>query len=122
MAQQNIRLHKAWRLVSALFMFASAYSVWRWLAAVGTISGWIGLPQHKTEIPRIQVQAGVWETLALALPFLAAFFLWTGRRNRNEGVSMISDGAACIGISIAGTLGFLLGLFLLGMLLYRSGS
>ena len=67
MARQGIRFDKrrlAWFLISGVLMFASAYYVARWLGVVGTISGWTGLPQHESEIPRLQVQARFWATLA----------------------------------------------------------
>jgi hypothetical protein len=127
MAQQGIGLDNkrlVWLLISAVFMFASAYSVFRCLGAVGTISGWTGLPQHDAQIPRLRVQAGLWEALALTLPFLAAVFVWTGRQkpfNRNDTAAFVFECGVCLAASILGTLGFLLCLFTLGMLLYKLG-
>jgi TRAP-type mannitol/chloroaromatic compound transport system permease small subunit len=76
-AQQSFNLGRrrlGWFLVSAVFMFASAYAVCRWLGTIGTISGWIGLPQHEAQISRLRVEAGSWEILALTSSFFAAVF------------------------------------------------
>lgn len=127
MTEQSIHLNKgrlAWLLVSASVMFASAYSVFGWLGAVGRISGWTGLPQYEAEIPKLRVQAEVWETLALTLPLLAAVFVWLGRQksvNRDETPSFVFECGVCLGVSILGTLGFVLCLSLFGALLYKLG-
>jgi|SRR5215470_15299160 len=127
MAEQRIHFNRgrlAWSLISAAAMFVSAYSVFRWLGAVGTISGWIGLPQYEAEIPRLRVQAEVWKTLALTVPFLGAVFVWLGRRkpvDRNEPPSLVLECGVCLGASILGTAGFVLCLFVFGMLLHKIG-
>src|SRR5215469_14840745 len=98
-----------WFLISAVFMFASAYAVCCWLGAIGTISGWIGLPQHEAQIPRLRVQAGVWETLALTSPFFAAVFFWARRQkpfNRDDPVGFVFECGVCLAASILGTLVF----------------
>ena len=126
-AQQSFGLGRrrlGWFLISAVFMFASAYAVCRWLGTIATISGWIGLPQHEAQIPRLRVQAGIWETLALTSPFPAAAFLWTGRQkpfNRDDPAGFVFECGVCLAASILGTLVFLLCLFVLGMLLYKLG-
>ena len=113
-----------WLSVSAIAMFASAFSIFGWLGAAGRISGWTGLPQYEAQIPHQRTQANVWETLALTLPFLAAVFVWLGRcdsENRDEVPFGVQCGR-CLGISILGTLGFVLCLFLLGELLHKLRS
>lgn len=127
MARQSIRSDNrrlAWFLISGVLMFASAYSVARWLGEVGTISGWTGLPQHESEIPRLRVQAKIWETLALTLPFIAAVLVWTGRQkplSRSDISGFFFECGVCLVASILGTIGFLLCLFGLGMLLNKLG-
>jgi hypothetical protein len=71
----------AWLLLSTAAMFVSAYSFFGWLGTVGRISGWTGLPQYEAQIPRLRVQAEVWLGLAVASPFLAAWFLGLGRKS-----------------------------------------
>jgi hypothetical protein len=63
-------------------MFLSANSVFGRMGAVARISGWAGLPQYEEQIPRLRVQAEVWLGLAVALPFLAAWFLGLGRKEQ----------------------------------------
>ena len=80
MMVKSILLNKgrwAWLLLSTAAMFVSAYSVFGWMGAVGRISGWVGLPQYEAQIPRLRAQA----ELAVALPFLAAWFLGLGRKD-----------------------------------------
>jgi hypothetical protein len=119
MARQNIALDSrrlAWLFISAVVMLASAYAIFRWFGAVGTISGWIGLPQHGAENPRLRVQVGVWKSLALTLPFVAAVLLWPGRQKT---AGFVLECCICFAASILGTSFFLLCLFLLGMLLHK---
>lgn len=113
-----------WLVIAAVVMFACAYSVASWLGVVGTISGWTGLQQHEAEIPRLRVQAEIWEMLALTLPFLAAILVWTGRQkpvSRNDISGFLFECGVCLAASILGTLGFLLCLFGLGLLINRLG-
>jgi|SRR5215471_18184650 len=127
MAQQSFGLggrRSGWFLISAVFMLASADAVGRWLGIIGTISGWIGLPQHEAEIPRLRVQAEILETLALTSTFLAAVFFWTGRQkpfNRDDPAGFVFECGVCIAASILGTLVFLLCLLVLVMLLHKLG-
>jgi hypothetical protein len=139
---KNISVSKErlpWLLLSTGAMFLSAYSVVRWIGIVGAISGWTGLPQYEAQIPLLRASAKVWQGLAVALPFVAAWFLGLGRkhqlnqrevpeaasatyaRDSRTSVSPISEYAFRLGLSIVGTLGFALCLFLLGTLLYKLG-
>jgi hypothetical protein len=140
---KSILLNKerlAWLLLSTAAMFVSAYSVFGWMGTVGRISGWTGLPQYEAQIPRLGVQAEVWLGLAVASPFLAAWFLGLGRkeqqfnqreisgtlpvtysRDSRPWLSSVFEYAVRLGLSILGTLGFALCLFLLGMLLHKLG-
>ena len=127
MARQSIRSDNrrlAWFLISGALMFASAYSVGRWLGAVGTTSGWTGLPQHESEIPRLQVQARFWATLALILPFAAAIFVWAGRQkpfDRNDIAGFAFECCLCLAASILGTIAFMLCILALGTLFHKLG-
>jgi hypothetical protein len=139
---KSILLNKerlAWLLLSTAAMFVSAYSVFGWMGTVGRISGWTGLPQYEAQIPRLGVQAKVWLGLAVASPFLAAWFLGLGRkeqfnqreisgtlrvtysRDSRPWLSSVFEYVVRLGLSIVGTLGFALCLFVLGMLLYELG-
>ena len=60
-------------------MLSSAYCFFGWMSAVGRISGWIGLPQHEAQIPRLETEATLWSTLAIALPFVGALLLTFGK-------------------------------------------
>jgi hypothetical protein len=127
MAHQSIRSDKrrlAWFLISGALMFASAYSVARWLGAVGTISGWTGLPQHESEIPRLQVQASFWATAALILPFVGAIFVWAGRQkpfDRSDIAGFVFECCLCVAVSILGTTAFMLCILALETLLMKLG-
>jgi hypothetical protein len=127
MAQLSVRSNNrrlAWFFISSVLMFAAAYSVGRWLGAVGTISGWIGLPQHESEIPRLQVQARFWETLALILPFVGAIFVWAGRQmpfDRSDIAGFVFECCLSVAASILGTIAFLLCILALGTLLHSLG-
>jgi hypothetical protein len=125
MAHQSIRSDKkwlAWFLISGALMFASAYSVVRWLGAVATTSGWTGLPQHESEIPQLQVQARVWATLALILPFAGAIFVWAGRQKPFDDIAGFAfECCLCVAASILGTIAFILCILALGTLLHKLG-
>jgi hypothetical protein len=128
-----------WLALSTGAMFLSAYSAVRWIDTVGSVSGWTGLPQYEAQIPLLRVQAEVWLGLALALPFVAAWFLGLGRKDQlNQRVAAETASVTCsrdsrpwlspiskyafrLGLSIVGTLGFALCLFLVGALLYKLG-
>jgi hypothetical protein len=115
----------AWFLISSALTFAAAYSVGRWLGAVGTISGWTGLPQYESEIPRLQVQARFWQTLALILPFVGAIFVWAGRQkpfDRNDIAGLVFECCLSVAASFLGTIAFLLCILALGTLLHNLGG
>jgi hypothetical protein len=123
MAQQTIAFdgrRLVLLLISAGVMFASACSVVRWLGTVAAISGWIGLAQHEDVIPSLRVQAGVWKNLALALPLVAAAFLFAARRrsiNRNDATGFVWECTICLVAAILGTSAFLFCLFVWAVLL-----
>ena len=127
MAQQMIGSDKrrlGWFLLSGVVMLASAYSIGCWLGTVGAISGWIGLPQHELEIPRLQAQARFWAASALILPFVGAMFVWLGREkpfDRSDIASFVFECGRCFATSILGTLGFLASLFGLEVLIHKIG-
>lgn len=129
-----------WLLVGFALMFISAYSIARLFAAIASVSALTGVPQYAREIPRIRVEAGWWEFIAIVLPFLAALMLGFGR------ASSAASGAELQGsltypaespaekrtspfvryfyrlvVSILGTLGFLLVLLFAGFVLYKLG-
>jgi hypothetical protein len=94
------------------------------MGIAGAVSGWTGLPQYATQIPKLEAQGRWWAASVIALLFLAAVFLGFGRKVRfphfellGTTVSMDSDepdewitvGLRFIGrlaISILGTLAF----------------
>lgn len=126
-----------WLLLSFASMLVSAYSVFGWMDAVGRISGWTGLPQYEAQIPQFQTQARICSRLAIALPFVAAWFLGLGKKEVADQieasgtmpVSYPPDSrpwlapvvryAVRLAISILGTLGFTVGLFLVGLVLHK---
>jgi hypothetical protein len=129
------------RLLLALaFMFASAYCFFAWMGAVSRISGWIGLPQHASQIPRLESETSLWSALAIALPLAAALLLSFGkatsdqRPSRNGSATSLTYQAQSppekilapllrylgyLIISLIGTLGFVVVLFLFGLLLHK---
>jgi len=129
----------AWLLLSIAAMFMSAYSVFGWMGVVGRISGWTGLPQYTAQMPRLQTRAEFWLGLAVGLPFLAAWFLGLGRKERSNQIvtsgtlpvtyprdlrpwlSSAFEYGVRLGVSILGALAFAVCLFLVGMLLYKFG-
>lgn len=64
-----------WLALAIALMFASAICGLLYMDAVGKVSGWIGLPQYEGLVPRLQWYAGLWSSLALIFPFLAALLL-----------------------------------------------
>jgi hypothetical protein len=108
-----------WLVLSFAAMFFAACAVFGWLGAVGRISGWTGLAQYQGQIPKQRVQAEVWLTLAMALPFLGALFLWLGRQKPGKVPSAFEYGIR-LGMSILGTLGFTLCLLLFELLLGKT--
>jgi hypothetical protein len=105
-----------WLVLSFAAMFVAACAVFGWLGAVGRISGWTGLPQYQSQIPKQRVQAEVWPALAVALPFLGALFLWLGRQKPGK-FSFGFEYGIRLGISILCTLGFSVCLLLIAVLL-----
>jgi hypothetical protein len=69
-----------WLLLALALMFTSAVFGLLYIDAVGRISGWMGLPEYETYIPRLQSHARINLTLALIFPFLAAGFLGLSKR------------------------------------------
>src|SRR6266480_1071392 len=126
-------------LVAVGLMFTSAYSIFRWLGVVAAVSGWIGLPQYEAEIPKLQREGDVWRCLAIALPLVGALLLGLGKDETSPQIehagptlvtypaeSKAEDWTAPIVryftrllISVLGTLGFALGLLLIGFLFYK---
>jgi hypothetical protein len=119
-------------------MLASAYCFFGWMSAVGRISGWIGLPQYAPQIPRLESQARLWSALEIALPFVAALLLSFGKRASDQqprsgaptsptyraespAEQPILRYLGHFAASVLGTLGFVVVLFLLGLLLHKLG-
>ena len=67
-------------LTALALMFGASCFAMLWMDAVGKISGWTGLPQYESKIPELRWQATLWEVLAIALLFMAAFALGLGKR------------------------------------------
>jgi len=103
-------------LTAIALMFGSACFAGLWMNAIGRVSGWIGLPQYESQIPKLQWYGTLWESLAIALLFIAAFVLGLGRRVPLDDVppawsTLVVRFLVRVGLSIIGTLGFV---FLLG--------
>lgn len=129
----------AWLLVAVGLMFTSAYSIFRWLVVVGAVSGWTGLSQYEAEIPKLQREGEVWWWAAIALPLVAALLLGLGKEETSpqiehagptvvtypaeskaqEWTTPIAGYFTRLVISVLGTLGFALCLFLVGFLFYK---
>jgi hypothetical protein len=128
-----------WVVLALASMLSSAYCFFGWMSVVGRASGWTGLPQYAPQIPQLETQASVWAALAIALPFMAALLLTVSKRTpeglprghaptaityRNESATEIrlAPGLRYLGqlaVSLLGTIGFVLVLFLLGFLLQK---
>jgi len=98
-------------------MFAAACFAGLWMNAVGKASGWMGLPQYESQIPKLQWYGTLWESLVIALLFIAAFVLGLGSRVPSDEVppawgALVVSFLARLGLSIIGTIGFV---FLLGV-------
>jgi hypothetical protein len=119
-------------------MFASACCFVLWLDVVGRVSGWIVLPPYEAQIPRLQWYGGLWLSLAIILPFLAALLLGfskkerpsyadstrqksvlTGSKSSYEWTSVVVVYVLRVGISFLGTLGFLMAFILIVSLLQK---
>lgn len=130
----------AWLLLAFACMLSSAYCLFGWMGAVGRISGWIGLPEYESRVPQLEIRAKVWFALATGFPFVAALLLGFARRrgehSRSDSPAWLTYPAESarekwltptiwyfeqLLISVLGTFGCFLGLFLLGFLLYKLG-
>ena len=124
--------------IALVLIFGSAYAAARLILNASLVGAWTGLQQHDTQIRSLRAQAILWEVLAVLLPFLAAAFLAFGKRSVNSGVAgTLSSGHGaelrsslwaaspvmryfiCVIISLAGVLGSLLALALIGFALSR---
>jgi hypothetical protein len=130
-----------WVLFALASMLSSAYCFFGWMSVVGRTSGWIGLPQYEPQIPRLEIQAKLWSALAIALPFVAALLLTFGKtasdkQPRPDAPTSLTYRAGSatekrlapilrylghLVVSFLGTLGFVVLLFLLGLLLHNLG-
>lgn len=115
-----------WVALALALMLISAYCIVTWMGIVGLVSGWTGLPQYEAQIPKLQRQAEAFFWLAVVLPFIAAFFLGLGKadvpaqvgnsehsmltyRSRpNALLSALARYGSHLGLSLLGTLGFIL--------------
>ena len=131
----------AWLSLSSAAMLVSACSIFGWMSAVGRISGWRGLPQYEPRIPGLENWATIWATLAIALQFIAALLLSFGRRASSGQPPLDSPTPLTypteslaekwfmpivrylgqLAVSLLGTFGFAIGLFLLALLLHKLG-
>ena len=68
-----------WLILAIALMFTSAICGLLYMDAVGKISGWIGLPEYESYVPRFQNHAMLWSGLAVIFPFLAALLLGLGK-------------------------------------------
>lgn len=130
-----------WLVLALASTLASAYCFFCWMNAIGRISGWISLPQYAPQIPRLETEARLWSAMALALPFVAALLLSfcktasdqqprAGAPNRltyraaspaEKRLAPILRYLGHLVVSLLGTLGFVVLLFLLGLLLHKLG-
>lgn len=126
-----------WLLLALASMFTSAYSVFRLMGVVASISWRTG--PDKQIIPELQKEGDMWLWLALVLPFLAALLLGMGKKEMPTHVEAsntaslayppgsrgslapIARYGARLAISLLGTLGFALCLFLVGLALHKLG-
>jgi hypothetical protein len=79
--EQSTMSAKQWLaiLTALVMMFGSACFAGLWMNAVGRVSGWMGLPQYESQIPKLRSYGTLWESLTIALLFIAAFFLGLGK-------------------------------------------
>lgn len=106
--------------------------------AVERTSGWVGLPKDVAQIQRLHWYAGLWSTLAMVLPFLAALLLGFGKKegpkkagSSNQGKALISSERSYgwtsgigmtllrVGISVLGAVGFIVAAILVVSLLEK---
>jgi hypothetical protein len=118
-----------WRVLAALLMLVGAYAAFAWMGTAATISGWIGLEKHQSEIPSLQRHATQLLWLALCMPFVSALLLHLARPERTASSGV--DAAGMFGaitvygknlmFAAAATLTFALLLFLIGWIVFRFG-
>jgi hypothetical protein len=99
-------------------MFGSACFAGLWMNVVGRVSGWTGLPQYASQILKLQWYGIVWESLAIALLFIAAFVLGPGKRVPSDEAppawsSLVFNFLIRLGLCIVGAISFV---FLLGVI------
>jgi hypothetical protein len=128
----------AWILIAIALMFVSAYSIMRCFVTADAVSNWIGLPQYAAQITRLQTEGKRWESLAIVLPFFAALILGFGKASSSasggepQGSLTYSAESPAerwtapfvrylvrLAISLLGTFGFLVILFLIGFVFYK---
>jgi hypothetical protein len=101
-------------LTAIAMMFGSACFVGLWMNVVGRVSGWTGLPQYEGQIPKLQSYGTLWESLAIALLFIAAFVLGLGLPSDEvppAWSTLVFRYLGRLGLCIIGAIGFV---FLLG--------
>ena len=81
------------------------------------VSGWTGLPQYESQIPELQLYGTLWESLAIAFLFIAAFVLGQAKRVTVDEAPiwgrLIVSFTIRIVVSAVGVIGFV---FLLGVI------
>jgi hypothetical protein len=100
-------------LTAIAMMFGSACFIGLWMNVVGRVSGWTGLPQYESQIPKLEWYGTLWESLAIALLFAAAFVLGLGKRVPSDEVpaawsTLIFNFLVRLGFCIVGAIGFVL--------------
>ena len=106
-------------LLTALAMiFGSSCFAVLWMGVVGRVSGWTGLPQYESQIPKLQWYGTLWESLGIAFLFIAAFVLGLGKRVTANDVppawsTLLFSFLGRLGLCIIGAVAFV---FLLGVI------
>jgi hypothetical protein len=105
-------------LTAVATMFAAACFAVLWMNVIGRVSGWTALPQYEHQIPRLQWYGTLWESLTIALLFVAAFVLGLGKPVPPDEVSpawstLAFDYLGRLGLCIIGAAAFI---FLLGVI------
>ena len=105
-------------LTAIAMMFGTACSAGLWMNAIGKVSGWTGLPQYENQIPKIQQYGTLWESLTIAILFIAAFTLGLGKRVPSDEVppawrTHAFNYVIRLGLCLIGAIGFV---FLLGLI------
>jgi len=105
-------------LTAIALMFGAACFAGLWMNVIGRVSGWTGLPQYESRIPTLQSNGALWESLAIALLFVAAFVLGLGRPVLSDEAppawsTLVVSFLVRLGLSTVGAIGFI---FLLGVI------